>query len=221
MELKEPRAKRQKLKHADKYTSKTKITGFFNGFCVVLEVTKDAQAIINAESFGKGSLSRGLPTTSNSPLNSSIIRRRQFDRRKNWAQKYPSKKVKKVIVMPDSDSENEDYFENTKPEYQLDSSGFEETINLTMTESFFLMEYRKSLEIVHLNEIMNVQKCWQTFCAADFHFVQDYICYHHFKSKNWVVKPAVKFGGDYCKKLHRTLRLIRTRLTTGVRIMGY
>lgn len=99
MELKEPRPKRQKVKHVDKETSKTKVTGCFNGFCVVLEVTKDVQAVVNGESFGRGSLSRGLPNSSNSadPL---IIRQRQFDRRNNWAEKYSLKKKSRLLLFP-------------------------------------------------------------------------------------------------------------------------
>lgn len=197
MELKEPRAKKQKRKDAAEDTSQTKVTGYFNGFSVVLEITKDAHTIVDFESFGKGSLSRGLPGYHEDV---PIIRKRQFSRRKEWAQKFScSKKTKKVIVVPDSDSENETYFQNLKPEFQLDSSGLEETINLTMTEAYFLLKYKKCLDIIHSNEIMSPEKCWETFRELDSYFVQDYICYHHFKSKNWVVKPALKFGGDYCK----------------------
>lgn len=198
MELKEPRPKRYKTKRVVQDTSKAKMTGFFNEFCVVVENTADVQGIVGGECFGKGNLSRALPHR-DSFDNTPIIRKRQFECRKNLEKNLFLNKKRKVIVLPDSDSENEDYFKRLKPEFQLVSNIFEETINMSTAEAFYLLKHKNCLNVMYLNKLLNEEECWETFCKSNMYFVQEYICYRHFKLKNWVVKPAAKFGGDFCE----------------------
>lgn len=198
MELKEPKKKavaRGGAGNFDGPRKNAKIEGFFNGFCVVLANNEENIKIVNSGVFGKGNLSRNEPLFDKNNL---VIRTRQFERRKNWSEKYgTTSRLKKVIVISDSDSENEEC--NLKPVYQIDSSRFGETINLTLPEAYFLLKYLQCLLVYHGKELLNEETCWDLFRSSDKYFVQNYVCYHHFKLKNWVVKPGIKFGGDFRK----------------------
>lgn len=200
MELREPKSKARKKENNGNYADlvgKVAVRGIFNGFSVVLENTKDAQKILQCAAFGKGNLSRGFPAFDKSQ---DIIRKRQFINRKKWSQKFPkSENIKKVVVIPDSSDSETDYFDNLKPEYQIDSSKLQETINLSLPEAFFLLKYIKCLEISYQGEALDADKCWNLFSSTYKHFLQDYVCYHHFKCKNWAVKTGIKFGGDFCE----------------------
>lgn len=56
------------------------------------------------------------------------------------------------------------------------------------------------LQIVNLeNNILNIDDCWNLFAESESNFVHKYVVYHYFRSKGYVVKPGIKFGGDYCK----------------------
>lgn len=202
MELREPRRKKQfGLKTSttkSAYTGRGRvITGIFNGFSVILENTVETQSILASCCFGKGNLSRSTSSRGN---HTEIIRKRQFNNRKHCVKRFNlnCNRPVKVIVVPDSDSENEECFKSFVPEYQLDSSGLCETVSLELPEAFFLLKFVKSLKVVYLDKVLDERECWETFSSSDKYFIQNYICYHHFRAKNWVVKPGIKFGGDYC-----------------------
>jgi len=38
---------------------------------------------------------------------------------------------------------------------------------------------------------------WSLCLETDTRFIQRYVTYHHFRSKGWVVKSGLKFGGDF------------------------
>lgn len=170
--------------------------GIFNGFSVEIRDETHMKELITKGNFGKANLSRNYPQFAN---NNKIIRKRLFLNRKIWGTKWKHK-AKKVVVVPDSDSEGE-YFTNLKPEYQLDYSGLKETVTLTLEEAFFLLFVLNCLEITHNKAVLDVDKAWKLFSESDKHFVPNYISYHYFRSKNWVVKPGLKFGGDFRKFL--------------------
>lgn len=208
MELKEPRAKKQ---HRIKPFSPLpiikiseeqifKFSGYFNGFAVIVKEEDEMKKLNSMGCFGKGNLSRGYPLFNTPEQDVEIIRRRVFNQRKKCLDGSPNKKkcTKKVIVVPDSESDDEDYFNNLKPEYQLDSSNLKEVLNLSLEEAFFLSYYVQCLDIYNSDELLSKQKAWELFKETDKYFIQNYPVYHHFRSNNWVVKSGIKFGGDFC-----------------------
>lgn len=177
--------------------------GFFNGFSVTIESPDDMFQIYLNGFFGKGNLSRSYPSFIENDKKVNIIRKRQFLKRKFWSEKFAQKKIHKILVVPDSDSENEDYFRNLKPEYEIDSSYLKEHLQLSLEEAFFLFEAVKCLKIYHNKAILNSEEAWMLFSQSDKSFVPNYIVYHYFRTKNWVVKPGLKFGGDFCEAKHK------------------
>lgn len=176
----------------------SKIKGVYNGVSVIIENNDDMKNIVSMGYFGKANLSRSYPQFIQDNK-VQIIRQRQYDRRKVWGESSSTKDINKVIVVPDSDDEQEDYFTNLKPIFQIDRSSTKETVWLCPEEAFFLSEAVKCFDIFYENQILSPEQCWDVFSQANKYFQFNYVAYYHFRAKNWVVKPGIKFGGDFCK----------------------
>lgn len=72
---------------------------------------------------------------------------------------------------------------------------------LFLEESFYLHSVIKCLRIVDLitsNEL-NTDSLWHQFCCIKKNFILHYVAYAFLRSKNWVVKSGLKFGGNFGK----------------------
>lgn len=106
-----------------------------------------------------------------------------------------------VVIVPNSDSEDENYFANMKPKCCLNKIKLQEKLMLTLQEAFFLLYGLGCLQIVNIdNTLLSIEQCWELFAVAEKNFVPKYVVYHYYRSKGYVVKSGIKFGGDYCKK---------------------
>lgn len=106
-----------------------------------------------------------------------------------------------AVVVPDSDPEgdSQQYFDNLKPECCINSIKLQEKLILTLQEAFFLVYGLGSLRIIDMNDqILNIEQTWQLFKETDKTFIPKYVVYHYFRSKGYIVKPGIKFGGDFC-----------------------
>ena len=104
----------------------------------------------------------------------------------------------KLLVLPDSDSETENYLKEIKPKIECESFPVQETLHLTFEETFFLLYGLGCLNVIDFDgNLLDIDSAWNFFCKADKYFVQKYVVYHYFRSKGWVVKPGLKYGGDF------------------------
>lgn len=104
-----------------------------------------------------------------------------------------------VVIVPNSDSEDDDYFAKLKPKCCVNKTIIPEKLMLTLQEAFFLSYGLGCLQVVNEDKLLSIQQCWQLFLETDKNFTSKYVVYHYYRSKGYVVKPAIKFGGDYCK----------------------
>lgn len=103
-----------------------------------------------------------------------------------------------LLVLPDSDSDTENYLKNVKPRIECESFPVRESLHLTFEETFFLMFGLGCLQLIHFDgTLMSIDSTWLYFCKEDKNFIQKYVVYHYFRSKGWVVKPGLKYGGDF------------------------
>ncbi|EON62957.1 hypothetical protein W97_02183 [Coniosporium apollinis CBS 100218] len=86
----------------------------------------------------------------------------------------------------------------------------EEHLQLTLEEAFFLSYGLGALQILH-NDLPLSNTSLLTLCRQHSHFpplppsclrpddpfLLSYATYHHFRSLGWVVRPALKFAGDF------------------------
>ncbi|XP_017890343.1 tRNA-splicing endonuclease subunit Sen2 [Ceratina calcarata] len=104
----------------------------------------------------------------------------------------------KLLVLPDSDSETENYFKEIKPKIEYETCPVLEALNLTFEETFFLLFGLGCLNLYdYSGETLSIDAAWYHFRKMDQNFVQKYVVYHYFRSKGWVVKPGLKYGGDF------------------------
>lgn len=113
-----------------------------------------------------------------------------------------------VVIVPNSDSEDENYFANLKPKCCLNKIKLEEKLMLTLQESFFLLYGLGCLQIVNNNKLLSIKEAWDLFVETNKNFIPKYVVYHYFRSKGYVVKPGIKFGGDYCKLYFKSCNMI-------------
>ncbi|XP_022184089.2 tRNA-splicing endonuclease subunit Sen2 [Nilaparvata lugens] len=74
----------------------------------------------------------------------------------------------------------------------------QETLNLSLEEAFFLSYALRCLQVVDLSGTsLLLTEMWQIYQEAKPTFISSYIVYHHFRSKGWVVKSGLKYGGDF------------------------
>lgn len=180
----------------------------FNGFSVTVTDPEDMKSLVSKGYFGKANLSRSHPQFSKGDK-VLFVRQRQFSVRKDFSQQFEIKiKPEKVIVVPDSDSENEDYFTNLQPKYAIDNSGLKEELWLGLEEAFFLASVVKCLNISFNGKIVSVEQLWELFQSSQPDFTRNYVVYFYYRCKNWVVKPGIKFGGDFSKSYQKKLNNI-------------
>lgn len=74
-----------------------------------------------------------------------------------------------------------------------------EHLYLMLEEAFFLTFVLECLTVLYQNKSMNVNEMWEKFQQAQPYFIEKYIAYHYYRSRGWVVKSALKFGGDFGK----------------------
>nr|CAD7406642.1 unnamed protein product [Timema poppensis] len=104
----------------------------------------------------------------------------------------------KVLVVPDSDSEDETFLDHISPRIEPEVFPVREMLHLTLEEAFFLSYALGCLQVLDLfGNTLTVVDTWGLFSESQKDFVQKYVAYHHFRSKGWVVKPGLKFGGDF------------------------
>ncbi|KZC14874.1 PREDICTED: tRNA-splicing endonuclease subunit Sen2 [Dufourea novaeangliae] len=104
----------------------------------------------------------------------------------------------KLLVLSDSDSETENYLKEINPKIAIESFPIQETLHLTFEETFFLLYGLGCLNLIDFDgNLLDIDSAWHLFCKADRTFVQKYVVYHYFRSKGWVVKPGLKYGGDF------------------------
>lgn len=106
----------------------------------------------------------------------------------------------KVLVLSDSDSDTENFLINIKPKIKHENFPVRETLHLTYEETFFLMFGLGCLRLIDFDgKYLNIGETWDYFCKEYKPFIQKYVTYHYFRSKGWIVKPGLKYGGDFCK----------------------
>lgn len=93
--------------------------------------------------------------------------------------------------------------EKNEPELNsmVDPFPIEETLALLLEEAFFLHFSLRCLKIIDFDQTheFTTEQLLEAFCKIDAKFIERFVVYHYYRSKNWVVKSGLKFGGDFRK----------------------
>lgn len=165
----------------------TLVSGYFNGYDVeVFDVTSIKS--LHSSCFGLNPKPRQM-VTFNKRDKMKKTSEAEFKRRLEWKEKFSD---------PSDEATNEMLLvgDNLVP----DPFNIPHSLVLFLEEAFFLHQNLNCLQILNLDdELMETNAIWTQFCKVKERFVECYASYLYLKSKNWVIKSGLKFGGDFCK----------------------
>lgn len=163
-----------------------KITAIFTGFCVEVFNESGIKSLQENGSYGQGTKPRQM-TYQHKKM--KTISELDYQRRLEWNKKFV-------------DAESEETVEKCIVLDQIVDNPFEiaQTQVLFLEEAFFLSHNIGCLVILDLdNNQISTQELWNKFNKLKSNFVDCYVAYLYLKSKNWVIKPGIKFGGEFRK----------------------
>lgn len=77
-----------------------------------------------------------------------------------------------------------------------------ETLLLGLEEACLLAYF---LDVLQISDMSGAEMNWQSYLQAALEYDQDFVlklaAYLYLKSKNWIIKSGIKFGGDFRKVL--------------------
>lgn len=113
----------------------------------------------------------------------------------------PIQKFKeKVIVINFKSDLNADNISSSTSNATLETQPclIKENLNLNLEESFFLNFALGCLKILDKNNLeLSTNEVWQKFISAQANFLDRYIIYHYYRTKGWIVRSGLKYGGDF------------------------
>lgn len=75
-----------------------------------------------------------------------------------------------------------------------------QSLVLFLEEAFFLQHTISCLDVRNLDDLtIPTEDLWTKFCKLKETFIECFVAYLYLKSKNWVIKSGMKFGGDFCE----------------------
>lgn len=175
--------------------SERKPIGYFTGCSVEVFNENDIKLIHKNGVFGKGLLSRSTPACLKPQKNEfKKLSRTQFDNRQNLEKLIGNFTKKETFEVDDE---------------FLETIHIEEPLILSLEEGFFLQYSLKCLEIHNLsNKILDTKELWIKCCNLNNNFVTSYVTYQYLRSLNWVVRNGFQFGGDFCRLVIFSVKLI-------------
>lgn len=202
-----------------------RILAIFTGLTVEVCDPIGIQKLALGGCFGQGTLSRSFPASVRERgfqrSNEQVVRRRQLNRREEWRQKYGQvggSNCGNVRIMEEDVEKQlaDGAIGQRQLKYALvgkevDPFPIPENLSLFFEESMFLVRELKCLEVQTLEGVAIPEVLLlETFSTLKRTFLVSYVAYVYLKSKNWVIKSGLKFGGDFRKsQIHRSIHCFK------------
>jgi tRNA-splicing endonuclease subunit Sen2 len=120
---------------------------------------------------------------------------------------YNEKKKKKAPEMTQIEYERKiqwkEKFGNSNEDDEIDPFAIPQSLVLFPEEAMFLNKEIKCLQVYDLDDkLISTENLWKLFCELKYNFVECYVSFLYLKSKNWVIKSGIKFGGNFRKQIN-------------------
>lgn len=183
-------------------------SGYFTGINVEIFNVKSIKTIYENGSFGIGSKTQAAPKVLwKGQIAPVKVLTKIYDKKCEWREQIGSCESNTAIIIDRAnadDRENDDL----KDSIQIDPFYIEETLVLTLEESFFLHTTLKCLRIMDVDgKVIQTNDILLKYCNLKPHFWTHFVAYSYLRSKNWIVKCGLKFGGDFRKYIILLFRL--------------
>jgi tRNA-splicing endonuclease subunit Sen2 len=185
-----PAPKRRKLRNFDvkPFPTDCKLIGTFTGLDVEVFDQNSIKLLSQCGNYGNNAINyrqRQLYSEEKIP----IVSQNDYQRKLRWNEKYlheTSSQEQKLIKVEES--------------IVPDPFPITQSHVLILEEAMFLHKELKCLEIKDMDDnLMTTEDLWKEFCDLKHNFVECYVGYLYLKSKNWVIKSGIKFGGHFSK----------------------
>uniref|UniRef100_A0AAG5D925 tRNA-intron lyase n=1 Tax=Anopheles atroparvus TaxID=41427 RepID=A0AAG5D925_ANOAO len=162
--------------HDGKLSGLKTINAIFTGFSVDVTDDDSIRELCLNGGFGQGMFSRAFPA-------------------RLTCSREPGRKQKRKCPVSNINASRSDSGSNTS---RLDDKTRIEPLCLFLEEAFFLMHQLNMLKLKTIDdETISVEEAFNTFQRINKGFFAGYCAYLYLKSKNWIIKSGMKFGGDF------------------------
>lgn len=199
--------------------------GYFTGINVRILEKEHINSLYRNGCFGISSITKAAPMTLWKNRNPARITQAIYDKKIEWRETFGIQDCQmnvdpihnEVEIISDVESINEnlpivetsDLMDDNNDDSAVvvknllvDPFPIEESLMLFSEEAFFLHYTLKCLEVVDKegNQLM-AEQLFQKFTSINSDFIRNFVAYQYLRSKNWIVKSGLKFGGNFCKLL--------------------
>lgn len=196
--------------------------GIFNGLSVEVTDPDAIQRIYSDGCFGLSAKTKNMPQALMRFSTKKVISHELYQQKLALANKLQAKTASVNSIerdddlvgnsgdcqsIEDTDGNDTEAMEVTETNecldlrFVADPFPIEEVLALLPEEAFFLHFSLRCLKVINFEQTheYTTEEIFGKFCAMNPQFIQRYIVYHYYRSKNWVVKSGLKFGGDFRK----------------------
>uniref|UniRef100_A0A182Q5K0 tRNA-intron lyase n=1 Tax=Anopheles farauti TaxID=69004 RepID=A0A182Q5K0_9DIPT len=147
-----------------------RIDAVFTGYTIDVNNTESIRVLCLNGGFGQGMLSRAFPVC--------LTNANDASRKRKWNKQAEKNKTGAVT--------------------QLCDNRANEPLCLFLEEAFFLLHTLNILELKDLcGKPISALEAFDRCRKIKKHFLASYCAYLYLKSKNWIIKSGLKFGGDF------------------------
>lgn len=176
--------------------------GIFTGMSVEVFDASDIRKLYENGFYGSGAQTKVQPKilAPNSSKNSPIATKWLYNAKKDWETKYGNQNLNDVTLRVLTDG-HEIPGESTFVT-ETDPFPLEESLVLSLEEAFFLHYSLRCLKIKNFDQNceLSIDVFLNVCCRLKKNFILHFIVYHYYRSKGWIVKCGLKFGGDFRKR---------------------
>ncbi|XP_039435209.1 tRNA-splicing endonuclease subunit Sen2 [Culex pipiens pallens] len=166
--------------------------------------------------FGQGTSSRSFPkVVARTGRNvgrvrrnpSGVVHRRQVERRREWAGKFGSVEGsgETVWVMEEDEEKlvevgavSVEELKRNALKVEEDPFMIRENLSLSLEEAMFLVRELDVLKVQSFDgSVFTEKNLVEKFAAIKKDFIPSYAAFMYLKSRNWIIRSGLKFGGDF------------------------
>lgn len=195
----------------------TKYKGYFTGINVKIVENQHINSIYKNGCFGISSITKSAPMTLWKHKKYARMTQAMYDKKIEWRDKFSNQASlylnNDVEIVSDAELSGKN-IPSTKAADQLDETEekpvvknivedpfpLEESLMLFCEEAFFLHYTLKCLDIFDGDgNTLSSEQLFVKFTSINWKFIRNFVAYQYLRSKNWIVKSGLKFGGDFCE----------------------
>lgn len=176
-------------------------TGIFTGLSVeIFDQSAIRELYVNG-SYGMSIQTKTTPKLLSRFPRMDCVTQSQYERKLEWSAKYQNQNPDdvKILMKTIDEIEHTEECGEECPHVIPDPFPIEEVLALSPEETLFLHHTLRCLKVFDFEQTKeySTDEMIDIFCNMNEKFIERYVAYHFYRSKNWIVRSGIKFGGDF------------------------